>query len=278
MSVIKESYFFLLILAILTFLVFCLTLPSLIEFEFSDLDIVMFCLDLFTIAIPPSLPVLITMNTYLSMKRLTQSDIFCISPSTINMAGRVQTVVFDKTGTLTEDTLQVQGHQCVKKEQDGEGPKFNPITLASEEYRQKLDEDLIVAMAVCHTLTTYNDSKLAGDPLDIQMLEYIKSLIKVEYYKKKKHSDLDSYSQVHIPDASKPRNYLLRRFEFDSELQRMSVIIRQSNQNLEESYLAIVKGAPEVIEDMCLPSTVPPDFQDVLNEYTLSGFRVIAFG
>ena len=109
-SVIKESYIFLLLLLFLTFIAFLFTLPKLIEYKFDELWIIFSCVDLFTIAIPPSLPVLITANTYLSVKRLAVSDIFCISPNKINLAGRINTVVFDKTGTLTEDTLQVQGH------------------------------------------------------------------------------------------------------------------------------------------------------------------------
>ena len=35
------------------------------------------------------------------------------------------------------------------------------------------------------------------------------------------------------------------------------------------------KGAPEVIGDICLPSSVPADYQQTLVHYTKCGFRVL---
>lgn len=61
-------------------------------------------LNLITTLVPPSLPTAIVTGTIFAIERLKKKGIFCISPSAVNNAGRVNIMVFDKTGTLTEDS------------------------------------------------------------------------------------------------------------------------------------------------------------------------------
>ena len=49
------------------------------------------------------------MGIAFALTRLKFKDIYCINPSRINIAGRIQIFVFDKTGTLTEDGLTIYG-------------------------------------------------------------------------------------------------------------------------------------------------------------------------
>lgn len=67
-------------------------------------------LDLVTIAVPPSLPAVLSSVVLFAIKRLNKKQIYCISPNRISICGRIQTIVFDKTGTLTEEKLRVKGH------------------------------------------------------------------------------------------------------------------------------------------------------------------------
>ena len=53
----------------------------------------------------------------------------------------------------------------------------------------------------------------------------------------------------------------------------MSVICRNQ---LDKQFLAFVKGSPEKIQELCDPSTIPANYDDVLEVYTKEGFRVIA--
>ena len=69
------------------------------------------------------------------------------------------------------------------------------------------------------------------------------------------------------------RNALIRRFDFSSLLQRMSVICKN---DMDEGYRAFVKGSPEKISELCDSQTIPRNFQQVLTEYTQEGYRVIA--
>lgn len=65
---------------------------------------------------------------------------------------------------------------------------------------------------------------------------------------------------------------LVRRFDFSSGLQRMSVICKNQ---LDNKFLAFVKGSPEKIQELCDPSTLPHNYEEILEIYTKEGFRVI---
>jgi len=69
------------------------------------------------------------------------------------------------------------------------------------------------------------------------------------------------------------KNLLLKRFDFTSALQRMSVIALNT---LDNSYHSFVKGSPEKIKELSSKSSLPEDFDAVLETYTLEGYRVIA--
>ena len=65
---------------------------------------------------------------------------------------------------------------------------------------------------------------------------------------------------------------LIRRFDFSSSLQRMSVICKNYFDN---KFRCFVKGSPEKIQELCDPQTMPGNYDEVLEQYTKEGFRVI---
>ena len=62
-----------------------------------------------TVTIPPALPTCMSIGISFSFARLKHKLIYCISPSRINVCGRIGIMVFDKTGTLTEEGLDMVG-------------------------------------------------------------------------------------------------------------------------------------------------------------------------
>ena len=66
---------------------------------------------------------------------------------------------------------------------------------------------------------------------------------------------------------------LVRRFDFTSKLQRMSVIVKNF---LDQSFRAFVKGSPERLLELCHPSTIPYNYEEILGLYTQHGYRVLA--
>lgn len=53
----------------------------------------------------------------------------------------------------------------------------------------------------------------------------------------------------------------------------MSIVAKKK-----EGYFGIVKGSPEKIQELSLPSTLPLDYVDVLESYAKKGFRIIGLG
>jgi len=68
---------------------------------------------------------------------------------------------------------------------------------------------------------------------------------------------------------------IIRQFPFSSSLQCMSVIAKHLSSNLTHVY---TKGAPEKILSLCNSSSIPSDFDQVLQRFTKQGYRVIAAG
>ena len=66
---------------------------------------------------------------------------------------------------------------------------------------------------------------------------------------------------------------VVRRFDFVSKLQRMTVICKNINENY---FKVFCKGSPEKIKKLCKPETIPSKFNNTLDYYTSKGFRVLA--
>lgn len=274
-------------------------------------DILLKSLDLITIVIPPALPMAMTIGVIFAQSRLKKSDIYCISPRSINISGCINCVCFDKTGTLTEDDLsfsEVRPVNAITKFHDE--PVEDVTTLPSTGH-------LITCLATCHGLTLI-DGAIIGDPLDQKMFAAtgwqleepaVEDTTKYDLLaptvvrpppphlspKFQMSSPCVSSSEtvittstttttpvttIAIPSSPTPDGDLdtdqvgiLRQFPFSSSLQRMSVVTRRLKGSAFEVY---VKGAPEVIVSLCDPTTIAGDFDSVLMDYTKKGFRVLA--
>ena len=220
----QDSMKFVAFLAFVAFLGFVYSVVQFIRAKESIRVILIAGLDIITIAIPPALPSTLTIGSSISLNRLKKIGIYCISPSKINVAGMVDFVLFDKTGTLTINSLLL---------------KF--VLNTSFSIIETPSEELKLVMCSCHTISTINNT-LVGDPLEIEMVNFVKDKIKF------------------TP---------LKVFEFDAELMRMSVFINYNNK-----LLLCTKGAPESIKSIC--TTIPFNFDEKLVQYSHKGYRVLA--
>mmetsp|Transcript_23928 Transcript_23928/g.27545 ORF Transcript_23928/g.27545 Transcript_23928/m.27545 type:complete len:229 (-) Transcript_23928:2035-2721(-) len=103
-----DSMKFIGVMGIISMIGFAVSLPVLIKYLPIE-KILIRCFNVITIAVPPALPAAMSVGIVFALSRLKQGQIYSISPQTINVAGRVKTIVFDKTGTLTEDSLKFSG-------------------------------------------------------------------------------------------------------------------------------------------------------------------------
>ena len=240
-------------------------------------EIAMRALDVITIAVPPALPAAMSVGTVYALQRLKKKNIFCISPSRISISGKVKLLCFDKTGTLTEEGLDLSGIILGDK-------NANSLSELIEDPAMLPKGTMLIAMATCHSLTII-DGKLCGDPLDLKMFEATGWELEEPGTKETERfesiaptivrpRDSDIISVKSLIEGDFPLEVgILKQFTFTSDLQRMSVLIRELGAPNMDLY---VKGSPEVIANLCLPHTIPKDFEHILSNYARRGYRVLA--
>ncbi|KAJ2994897.1 hypothetical protein HDV02_001263 [Globomyces sp. JEL0801] len=262
----RDSMKFLKMLGCVAFLAFLNRLVSSILHHERLWDTVFTSLDLITIAVPPALPLILTVGIGFSIQRLKLLKIFCIDPERLNFAGRLDTMCWDKTGTLTVSNLIFAGVDRKQQEVEVDGLKFHHSFILNENSLERL-------MITCHGLNQQGD-KLTGHALDIEQFQQTGWNVH-----NRNHTTnhlgftipvLATFFQPNFP--SKFIN-LIKRYEFDAHLQRSSVIIQSESEN---QLIMYSKGSPESIKSVCRVDTIPSDFENVCNQYSIEGYYVIA--
>ncbi|KAK4919535.1 hypothetical protein LTR66_016789, partial [Elasticomyces elasticus] len=260
--------------------------------------IIVRALDLITIVVPPALPATLTIGTNFALTRLKKKQIFCISPQRVNVAGKLDIVCFDKTGTLTEEGLDVLGVRVVQQPEI----RFSDTLEASQDLlppasydrdptvNYRVNKNMLYTMATCHSLRLVDD-ELIGDPLDLKMFEYTGWSFEEggrntqKFVERGTHQPAPAVArpppgmEFDLDDSQDNDNPVqvelgvLKSFEFVSHLRRASAIVRQAG---DPGVTVHVKGAPEVMKDICTEISLPADFDDLLSYYTHKGYRVIA--
>jgi len=122
------------------------------------------------VVVPPGLPAALSIGTSFALSRLRNHNIFCISPSRVNVAGKINVCCFDKTGTLTEDGLDILGARSLERNVHRFGELLDDVhdlPLVKEK------ATFLHALATCHSLKKV-DGEIIGDPLDVKMFGFTK--------------------------------------------------------------------------------------------------------
>ncbi|KAN0109276.1 P-type ATPase [Russula decolorans] len=296
----RDSIRFIIVLSGIAGFGFCASAVQFVKLGIPWHTILIRALDLITVVVPPALPATLSIGTSFALSRLRRSGIFCISPNRINVAGKINVCCFDKTGTLTEDGLDILGVRALDRRS---GTRFgelldNVYDLPGPVGREKAV--FLYALATCHQLKIV-DGEVIGDPLDVKMFQFTKWLIEegnvagTGMIRGRRPGDAEARpaalvqtivrppgsGQFKVEDAlkggAKHAHFLefgvVRTFEFVSQLRRMSVVVKRLRSTSMEIY---VKGAPEVMADICDGDSFPDDYDDLLSYYTKRGYRVIA--
>ncbi|GAB0092078.1 Cation-transporting ATPase [Sergentomyia squamirostris] len=267
----RDSYQFIKLLSVMAALGLVYTLVTKILRGVSAGKIAIESLDLITIAVPPALPAAMTVGRMNAQQRLKNKDIYCISPRSINVSGSIDCVCFDKTGTLTEDGLDMWGVVSTNTVNSHFHTTYRDISRLESGH-------LLHGMVTCHSITMMS-GEMKGDPLDLKMFEstgWILEEANIEDYSK---YDLLFPTVVRPPDDSSgtPENGaaigIIRSFPFTSTLQRMSVVAR----GLSDTHFTVYcKGSPEMINSLCISTSIPKDFHTKLDIFAQQGYRIIA--
>lgn len=290
----RDSMRFIGVLTGIAGLGFCASAVQFVRLGVKWHTILIRALDLITVVVPPALPATLSIGTSFAISRLRKLGIYCISPARVNVAGKVNVCCFDKTGTLTEDGLDILGVRGPDRHVNRFGELIEDI------HDLPLGKDkatFLHALATCHSLKMV-DGVVIGDPLDVKMFEFTKWTLeegKVGGTGSIKNKGVvveqaalvqtvvrpPGSAQFRLEDALKSSSRhahflelgVIRTFEFVSALRRMSVIVKRLRSTSMEIY---VKGAPEVMGDICDKDSFPGDYDDLLSYYTKRGYRVIA--
>ncbi|KAJ7722136.1 hypothetical protein DFH07DRAFT_857204 [Mycena maculata] len=291
----RDSVRFIGVLAGIAGVGFCFSAVQFVRIGLKWHTIIIRALDLITVVVPPALPATLSIGTSFAIGRLRRSGIFCISPSRVNVGGKVNVCCFDKTGTLTEDGLDILGVRALDRNVQRFGELLEDVhdlPLGKEK------ATFLHALATCHSLKMV-DGEVIGDPLDAKMFEFTRWTLEegrvagTGVIKAKSGAVLEQTALVQtvvrppgsaqfkledaLKGAAKHAHFLelgvIRMFEFVSALRRMSVVVKRLKSSSMEIY---VKGAPEVMTDICERDSLPHDYDDLLSYYTRRGYRVIA--
>ncbi|KAL2135550.1 hypothetical protein VTI74DRAFT_8029 [Chaetomium olivicolor] len=292
----EDSFRYISVMACVALLGFTASFVNFIRLGLEWHLIVIRALDLITIVVPPALPATLTIGTNFALGRLKSKQIFCISPQRVNVGGKLDLMCFDKTGTLTEEGLDILGVRVVSRDKNQFTDLLtspDDLTLNENPTDQKKDhidtrKAALYTMATCHSLRTV-DGEPVGDPLDLKMFEFTNWSFE-EGNLGGGNADDEEQGNLHPPVARPPAGAklqangqasrqdvpfelgVLRSFEFVSQLRRASVIVRTFGRPSGDIY---VKGAPECMREICRPETFPPDYDELLSQYTHKGYRVI---
>ncbi|VDM16591.1 unnamed protein product [Hydatigera taeniaeformis] len=206
------------------------------------------CTLIITSVIPQELPIELSLAVNTSLASLSKMLIYCTEPFRIPLAGRVDICCFDKTGTLTEDEVVVEGVTGLNGEL---AEKIIPV--------RKCPLPTVQVLASAHALV-HSESGLLGDPLEKAMLKAV-------------GWSLNAEGVVH--GKTTPRSPPL--FRFTSQLRRMSTVVGyQGTTDVDLTYMACVKGSPEVLKSMFVD--LPMDYDDAYLQMARRGARVLALG
>ncbi|XP_041859215.1 cation-transporting ATPase 13A2 isoform X2 [Melanotaenia boesemani] len=271
----KDAVKFLLILAFVALIGTIYIFVTLIKTNVTWPQLIIRCLDIITIAVPPALPAAITTGTIYAQRRLKNQGVFCISPPRINVCGKVSLFCFDKTGTLTEEGMDVWGVM------EGRPAGFSELV---PEPTLLPPGPMRTGLACCHTITLLQGQPL-GDPLELKMVESTGwTLLEPEGNGDVLDEEFGGHKVLAVMRAPNQQPQvqgtftseavaIVKRFPFSSALQRMSVVTVARGGH---SALAFIKGSPEMVASLCRAETVPAEFSNQLHNFSSEGLRVLA--
>lgn len=144
-----------------------------------------------------------------------------------------------------------------------------------------MNQLFVECLACCHSITRVK-GKLIGDPIDVKMFESTSWLLNEcegddlisTYVRPSEEKDLEqkledmNEDDNEIDEESIINSHyeigIVKCFDFSSQLQRMSVIAKNSN---DKYFKVFTKGSPEKIVKLCKAESIPKNFNDVLNSH-----------
>ncbi|KAI9317824.1 hypothetical protein DFJ73DRAFT_967558 [Zopfochytrium polystomum] len=215
----------------------------------------------------PLLPAVLVIGQSVASERLTKKGILCVDLDRITLSGKVKVYCFDKTGTLTKEGLNFLGVQPVAPMPDNAAPPtFGRVLQEFGGFPELMRR----AMHTCHSVSTVGN-KTVGNFVDVEMFKATGAAL----------SALDDESggggggSMVYPSTQGDRNlHVVKRFEFVHSNAYMTVLVRDP---VENRLYVFLKGSFEKIRDICHPSSIPANYNDVARFHASEGCYVLGF-
>ena len=170
----KQGYRFIFVLLTALIVGIILQVSVYVHLRTSFSKTIMDCLNLVTIAVPPALPLSLSIGLQVSFLRLKQKRIFCSSTRSVAAAGRVNCLCFDKTGTLTEDGLILDStHPLIPTKQENLTKKSALMSIENQN-EERLTGKVKNGNSPCigFTETTYSNY-IEAKQFHARIIEYV---------------------------------------------------------------------------------------------------------
>ena len=185
-------------------------------------------------AIPEGLPAVLTVTLAIGVQTMARRNAIVRRLPTIETLGAVSVICSDKTGTLTRNEMMVATLLTAEGRFEVSGTGYEPAgRITRDGVEADLDKtpaltELARIAALCNTAALHEDGhgwRVEGDPMEGALLA-LAAKLGVD------HDDRDA------PEDSIP---------FDADYRYMATLHRPEG----ETTVALVKGAPERVLDMC---------------------------
>eukprot|EP01033_Poteriospumella_lacustris_P020058 gene20058-14626_t len=245
-------------------------------------------------SLPPLLPTVFIVSEGISAERLLRKRVAVTDPHRILMAGKVRVAFFDKTGTLTEQGLDFHSVVVTTATAATAATATGTATVSDSTTtttKVKFDEPTKVptgaiarGMGVCHGLKQIiqeGQVTLLGNAIDRKMFEVTRFTLQSGY---------GTTADVVLDAATGQRWAILKQFDFDTKRKTQSVIVQslaadgggsssgsggEENNNVVYIY---TKGTGEALKTICLPETIPSNFDEAVSVSAKSGVYQISMG
>ena len=213
--------------------IFSLGVMNYLQAEQKDIiNLFMTAVSLAIAAVPEGLPAIVTICLALGMQQMIKKNALIRKLPAVETLGCATVILSDKTGTLTQNQMTVvQGWTAGKRfKVTGEG--YNPtgqFLLGDKTFEAKADSDarLLLQGALLCNDASLDQGRIIGDPTEgaMAVVAMKAGFLRAELEK------------------TMPR---VQEIPFDSERKRMTTI-----HTVEGTPFAFVKGAPDVVLDLC---------------------------